>query len=125
VAARGARVVAAARREGGGRVMQVAYDETWRWRMQGGDAAMAAHRAWWSRMVASVAAAPAPVAAPAFGGASANEGAPLAQLVDALGTASAAPVTNASTGGVRGWLLVVILLLLLGEWGMRRTRGAR
>jgi hypothetical protein len=48
----------AARRLDAGRVMQVGYDETWRWRMAGGDESTAAHREWWSRLVAAVAYAP-------------------------------------------------------------------
>jgi hypothetical protein len=51
-------VAAAARRVGAGRVVQLGYAETWRWRMLGAEAAPEAHRAWWSRVVGSVAYAP-------------------------------------------------------------------
>ncbi|HEU4563023.1 MAG TPA: hypothetical protein VFS05_00185 [Gemmatimonadaceae bacterium] len=50
---RDGRVSAAARRVGAGRVVQVGDDESWRWRMEGGDEAPEAHRAWWSSVVAS------------------------------------------------------------------------
>ena len=49
------RVAAAARRVDAGRVTQLGYDETWRWRLAGGAQAPDAHRAWWSAVVASVA----------------------------------------------------------------------
>ncbi|MEO6444371.1 MAG: hypothetical protein ABIZ91_12155, partial [Gemmatimonadaceae bacterium] len=49
------RPVVVAARESLGRVVLVGFDETWRWRMQGGDEAPAAHRAWWSGLVSSVA----------------------------------------------------------------------
>jgi hypothetical protein len=48
----------AARRIGAGRVIQVGYDDSWRWRMAGGQGSDAAHRVWWSRLVSSVAYAP-------------------------------------------------------------------
>ena len=51
-------VAAAARRVGAGRALQLGYEETWRWRMLGAEAAPEAHRAWWSRVVGSVAYAP-------------------------------------------------------------------
>jgi len=118
---RGALVTAAARREGAGRVLQAGFDETWRWRMQGGADAVAAHRAWWSRMVASVAAAPLPPADES----PAAEGAPLARLVDALGPAVAIAPDSSGPHRLPGWLLPAILLCLLAEWASRRWRGAR
>jgi hypothetical protein len=62
---RGDAVAVAARRAGAGRVMQLGYDETWRWRMLGGDGSVAAHRQWWSDVVGSVAYTPARRPAPA------------------------------------------------------------
>jgi hypothetical protein len=118
---RDALVTSAARREGAGRVLQAGYDETWRWRMQGGGDAVAAHRAWWSRMVGSVAAVPLPDA----GESSSAEGAPLARLVDALGPATAVAPDASAPERLPPWLLPVLLLLLIGEWGSRRMRGAR
>jgi len=118
---RGALLTVAARREGAGRVLQAGFDETWRWRMQGGADAVAAHRAWWSRMVASVAAAPLPPADES----PAAEGAPLARLVDALGPAVAIAPDASGPHRLPGWLLPAILLCLLAEWASRRWRGAR
>ena len=81
----------AARREGAGRVLQLGFADTWRWRMQGGADGVAKHRAWWSRVVAAVAATPYPVVV----GSPSAEGAPLARFVDALGP----PVTIAPEAG--------------------------
>jgi hypothetical protein len=117
---RGAAVMSAARREGVGRVVQVAYDETWRWRMQGGDDAVAAHRAWWTRAVAAAVGTPAPAAFTSTN----PEGAPLARLVDALGAPTERPASDAPRG-LPGWLLASICVILLVEWGSRRLRGAR
>jgi hypothetical protein len=118
---RGSLLVAAARREGAGRVLQAGYDETWRWRMQGGSDAVAAHRAWWSRMVGSVAAVP-------FVGADDSwsaEGAPVARLVSALGPATNEAPRSSVPHKLPGWLLPALLIFLLTEWGSRRLRGAR
>lgn len=118
---RGALVTAAARREGAGRVLQLGFDETWRWRMQGGADGVVKHRVWWSRLVASVAATPiAPVA-----GSRSAEGAPLARLVDALGPQVMAGAGPPSTHEPRAWLVPALVLSLLVEWGSRRWRGAR
>src|SRR5438045_3179547 len=62
---RGAAVTRAARRVRGGRVLQLGYDETWRWRMAGGDAGLRDHRQWWTRQVSSVAYGPRIPRAPA------------------------------------------------------------
>jgi hypothetical protein len=115
----------AARRLDAGRVMQVGYDETWRWRMAGGDESAAAHRAWWSRLVAAVAYAP---LVPRESGLTPIDEAPLASLVDALGPS--APIDGrptAPTDGARITRMLFILTVasLLGEWTSRRLRGAR
>jgi hypothetical protein len=117
---RGALVTLAARREGAGRVLQAGFDETWRWRMQGGADAVAAHRAWWSRMVASVAATP---FTPNDDSPSA-EGAPVARFVDALGAATASIPAEAPVRRLPAWLFPALLLCLLTEWASRRWRGA-
>jgi len=118
---RGALVTAAARREGAGRVLQAGFDDTWRWRMQGGAGSVAAHRAWWSRLVGSVAAVPLPAAdrSPAAAGA------PVARLVDAIGPPAAVAPAARRADRLPAWLLPTILLCLLTEWGSRRWRGAR
>ena len=107
-----------ARREGAGRVVQVGYDDLWRWRMQGGDSGPADHRAWWSRLVASVVAVPASVAE------AVDEGAPVARLFNALGAPTLAPPRRAPDQRLPIWLLPAICTLFLAEWGSRRFRGA-
>jgi hypothetical protein len=110
--------VVVARRDGAGRVVQIGYDELWRWRMQGGDRGPAEHRAWWSRLVASVVPVPISIAAPV------DEGAPVAQLFTALGAPTTAPPRRAPGERLPIWLLPIICALLLAEWGSRRYRGA-
>lgn len=117
---RGPLLTSAARREGAGRVLQAAYDETWRWRLQGGTDAVAAHRAWWSRMVGSVAATPLPDADES----ASSEGAPLARLVDALGPATKVEPVPSTPHRLPAWLFPALLLSLLAEWASRRWRGA-
>ncbi len=114
----GGAVAIAARRERGGRIAVVGYEESWHWRLEGGDDAVAAHRTWWSHLVGAV-------AYRGDGAAVAAEGAPVARWFDALG----APVDAASTGApavpLPQWLLPVLCGILLAEWGSRRLRGAR
>lgn len=112
-------VVIAARRARAGRVIQVGYDDTWRWRMAGGEDAPRAHAAWWSQLVTTVARR---VERAKEGGASA---APYAAAVAALG----APVSREIRDGGPGtalwpWLLGLSLAALFGEWTSRRLRGA-
>jgi hypothetical protein len=106
-----------------GRVVLLGYDETWRWRMEGGDGAPGAHRAWWSALVASVAHAP----LVPLGDVPAVDEAPYAALRAALGTPSSdlaaadlAPDSRSDT-----LLLALLLGALLAEWTSRRLRGAR
>jgi hypothetical protein len=125
LATRGALTAAAARTEGDGRVLQLGYDESWRWRMQGGDGAVAAHREWWSRAVGSVAFAPGGAVALAHERTASAEGAPVARLVDALGPPAAAAPDSVPARRLPAWLLPTLLMILLGEWASRRLRGAR
>lgn len=119
-------VVLAARRVDAGRVVQLGYDETWRWRLAGGDESPEAHRRWWSELVGSVAYAPAAEGrAPGV----ASEPAPRAALVAALGEAGKAP-TGASASPPfdpsRSLLVyIAVALLLCTEWASRRLRGAK
>lgn len=113
-------VAVAARRVGAGRVLQVGYDDSWRWRMAGGPGSEAAHRIWWSRVAASVAYVP-------LGGSAGREGsgamAPVAHLVDRIGPARA-PVQRSGSRRVDSRILMAIIMtLLLTEWGSRRLRG--
>jgi hypothetical protein len=110
-------VAVAARRIGPGRVLQIGYDDSWRWRMAGAPGSEAAHRDWWSRVVSSVAYAPGGVESRSFD-------APVASLIGRLGPSRPAPV--ASRGGVDPRLLLAIMLaLLLVEWTSRRLRGLK
>jgi hypothetical protein len=115
---RGVTVAVAARRERAGRVVVVGYDELWRWRLEGGDDAVVAHRRWWSRTVGAVAAGGGPAA-------NAPEGAPIARWIDALGPATTVVPNHAPADPLPPWLLLVLCSILLAEWGSRRTRGAR
>ena len=128
----GEHVAVVARRLSVGRVLQVGYDETWRWRLRGaggtpGDP-VAAHRDWWTRAVASVAYAPVVRRSrpPEV------DAAPLASLLDALGPSMESGV---APGGHRGtsrrpaapptWGLAAVLGIgLVCEWASRRLRGA-
>jgi len=112
-------IAVAARRVGAGRVLQIGYDDSWRWRMAGAAGSEAAHREWWSRVLSSVAYAP---------GADAHDvktfDAPLASVFGRLGPPRPSPI--ASRGNVDPRLLLAfILLLLLVEWTSRRLRGLR
>ena len=112
------------RRAGRGRVAAVGYDESWRWRMQGGAAGEAAHREWWSRMTGLVAPerTSATIQAPSPGGSAA----PRAALISALGPPSSAVGATSSSSSSRLplALLMLIAIALLAETASRRFRGA-
>ena len=114
----------AIRRAGRGRVAAVGYDESWRWRMQGGEGGAAAHRAWWSRVAGLVA----PERSPASAVAAASEAdpAPRASLFEALGppTAAANLADHPASNRLPLLLLVLALAALLAETASRRFRGA-
>jgi hypothetical protein len=113
---RGGLAAVAARAEGNGRVVQLGYDDTWRWRMEGGASAVEDHRAFWARALASV--APERGVPPG-----APEGAPRARLVAAWGPMTAAPATPRSGTNVR-LLWPLVASLLVAEWASRRMRRA-
>ena len=115
-------VTLVARRAGMGRVLAVGYDDTWRWRMLGGNSGLSAHRAWWSRAVGSV--APEREGAPM---AQDGDAAPRAALADALGAPSTSSVaaTRAAIDALPLALFTMIALALLAEIASRRFRGAR
>jgi hypothetical protein len=120
---RDGRVAAAARRVEAGRVIQLGYDETWRWRLAGGPQALDAHRSWWSGLVSSVAYR-ATMPLPRIRG---EDGAPLAHLVDALGRSSPAPrlrPTGARWSASPALLFAIVSVLLVAELASRRLRGA-
>jgi hypothetical protein len=121
-------VSVAARRVRAGRVIQVGYEELWRWRMQGEETAVRDHRLWWSRVVGAAAGtdrAPAPPPLVDRTSLEAPSSAPLAELVHALGPAVHAEApSHQMPAPLSPWLGVAILSLLLAEWGSRRARGA-
>ncbi len=140
---RGDVVAVAARREASGRVVQLGYDESWRWRMAGPEGSPEAHREWWAAVVASVARAPsAPsgtdmttgngleseVTPPAAGARSLDD-APLARLIAAVGEPSTFSPEAAPFDGdaptLPWWALATAITALLGEWASRRLRGVR
>lgn len=119
---RGDHATVVARRHYRGRVIGTGYDETWRWRMAGGANSVTEHRAWWSRLVSGVALrdpAPANVVTGA---------APVATLHASLGPPSEPGASLASALPrelVSNILGALILVSLLTEWLLRRSRGAR
>lgn len=116
------RVSVAARRVEAGRVLQIGYDETWPWRLAGGAGAVDAHRRWWSGLVSSVAHR----AAVALSQEAAEDDAPLARLVDALGPSTAAtaePMTARQWLPSPALLFVLLCAFLLAELASRRLRG--
>ena len=114
-------IALAARRVGAGRVLQVGYDDSWRWRMAGATGSEQAHREWWSLVVGSVAYVPHAPASLVH-----DESAPLARLVDRLGPAQAGPPPDAGGPPVDKRILVALIMtLLIIEWGSRRLRGLR
>jgi hypothetical protein len=121
--ARDGRVIVAARRAGAGRIVQLGYDETWRWRLAGSGDAPTAHRDYWSTVVSAAAYR---AATPVASEAQSDDAAPLASLYADLGAPT--PPTVAAlhvTPGLRWWMFAALALLLLAEWASRRLRGAR
>lgn len=130
-------LVAAARRLGAGRVVQIADEATWHRRLRADPAAPAEHRAWWAQVLAAAAyagaarpdtaaARPSPLDPPAA------DPAPLAAAVAALGPLAApgdrAPGPPAAPGdptrGVPDAVLVPLALAaLVAEVASRRLRG--
>lgn len=117
---RGPRIATAARRVSNGRVLEIGYLDTWRWRMSGAGDPVEDHRAWWSSAVSSVA------YAPRISVESANESeAPLAGLVAALGP----PSTGDDRGSGEGKAKLVLALFIIAvsalvlETASRRLDG--
>lgn len=121
-------VAVAAHRLGAGRVVQAGHDETWRWRMTGGDEGLPAHRTWWAGLVGAAAYAPVAPTASASTRASVGDGAPLASLFAMLGPprAAIAPRVNAPVRGTafESAVFALAVMALLAEWASRRLRGA-
>src|SRR5205814_1528405 len=144
---RGAAVTSAARRFGAGRVLQLGYDDSWRWRMAGGDTGLRDHRQWWTRQVSSVAYAShiprashegrekaASLFAPTAnrlggsGGSSSapDDPAPLSDLVANIGPATSMGLMSSSgpSSDYIRWLFMLLVAALVAEVASRRTRGA-
>jgi hypothetical protein len=124
---RSGKAIVVARRHYAGRVTGVGYDQTWRWRMAGGENSVAEHRAWWSRAVAGVASSV--VLSEAKDLLLLPSGAaPLASLYDVLGppSASASPLPSRfPTRLLSNLLAFLAFVALLSEWFLRRARGAQ
>ncbi|MEA2763549.1 MAG: hypothetical protein QOD47_2833 [Gemmatimonadaceae bacterium] len=116
-------VAIAARRNGAGRSLQLGYEDTWRWRMGGGDGAVRDHRVWWTGLVSSVAYAP---HMPRSATMTPTDEAPLAGLVAAIGSNASTVRTSSladNTSGSAAWLFVLLAIALVGEVLSRRVRG--
>ena len=121
---RGGAVAIAARRIAAGRVLQLGYEDTWRWRMGGTDAAVREYRIWWTRLVGSVAHA---LRVPRATTTTQTDEAPMIGLVAVLGpSAGFRDVANFAGGrsGWMAWLFVLLPFILIGEVASRRLRGA-
>lgn len=116
-------IAIAARRVGAGRVIQVGYDDSWRWRMAGAAGSENAHREWWSNIVSAVAYVPERTRSAA---AVSLSSAPLALLVDRVGPARATAPAGIGRAAIdRRLILAFIMILLIAEWASRRLRGMR
>ncbi len=110
-----------ARRVAAGRVIQVGYADTWRWRMEGEGRAVEEHREFWSRVTGLAAAAS---MTPRVASTAVDE-VPRAALVHALGDAAEGRPPLPEPKRLPPWLAIAILTLLLAEWLSRRSRGFR
>ncbi len=126
-------LVAAARRVGAGRVVQIADEATWHRRLHADDAAPAAHRAWWAQVLAAAAytGAPRPDTTPPASALAPPpaDPAPLAATVAALGpptspAAAPPPPARPARRPVSDDVLVPVALgALLTEVASRRLRA--
>ena len=118
------KIAIAAWRVGDGRVIQVGYADTWRWRMAGlADDAVEAHRLWWSALASGVA------YAPRFDRQVPGrvEPTPLATLVERIGAPAPRELELAGIlddPRLLPLLFGVLVGLLMLEWMSRRLRGA-
>jgi hypothetical protein len=114
-------VAVAARRLERGRVIVSGYEDTWRWRMAGGEDAVDAHRDWWAGLVAAVAFA----GHTSLGAPIGTDEAPYAHLVGRLGPPSVRPAGSSSFPRIpTSWLFALFSLALMTAWASRRLRGA-
>jgi hypothetical protein len=131
IEARDGATIIAARRVGGGRVVQTGYENSWLWRMAGDATAPGAHRMWWSTMVASVippAAAPHRAPVPWV---DTLDAAPVAALAASLGLPVVGASATLSAPGLQSGLhrippwvwLSLALAGWCGAWILRRWQG--
>ena len=117
-------IAIAARRVGAGRVIQVGYEDSWRWRMNGNEDAVRDHRLWWTGLVGTVAFAR---RVQRVSDAALTDEAPIAALVGAVGMNTPAAAFSSLAGNPGDWSVWLFLLLmfcLVAEIGSRRLRGA-
>lgn len=111
-------------RVGDGRVIQIGYLDTWRWRMAGlDDDAVQSHRLWWAALASGVA------YAPRFDRAVTEEvePTPLATLIETIGAPAPAQLELAGIlddPRLLPLLFGVLVGLMFLEWMSRRLRGA-
>jgi hypothetical protein len=128
---RGTTPTVSARRLGAGRVIQIAYEDTWRSRMSGADTAVAAHRRLWTNLVSHVAYAPRLARAngnPPGRAMLSSDFAPLADLAASIGpraTSNGMLVGERSPSSWTLLLFTILTLTLVGEIASRRLRGLR
>lgn len=118
-------VAVAARRVGAGRALQFGYEDSWRWRMGGGENSLRDHRAWWTGLVSGVAYAR---RTSPGGRAPTADDAPVARLVAAIGPRTAGPgVARQRVNPTHwmAWLFMFLSFALIAEVASRRLRGAR
>lgn len=121
---RGGAIAVAAKRVGAGRSLQLGYEDTWRWRMGGGDGAIRDHRVWWSGLVSSVAYAP---RIPRASARTPTDEAPMIGLVAAIGPSASSGALSNLAGNPSdwpAWLFVLLAVALIGEIASRRLRGS-
>jgi hypothetical protein len=117
-------VAVAARRIDAGRALQLGYEDTWRWRMGGGEGAVRDHRVWWTGLVSSVAYAS---RVPRATVSASTDEAPMIGLVAVIGPGTSAGTIVKLTGKSVDWMMWLFVLLALGlvaEIASRRLRGA-
>ena len=119
-------------RRGVGRVLASGYRSTWRWRMEGREESVDAHRRWWTALVSAVAFTPPSTAGDTSGGGPVanwpGEAAPLADLIARVGARDVqgmVAVETSSRDGLPLWVLFAVAgVALVTEWALRRFRGA-
>ncbi len=119
-------------RRGVGRVLASGYRSTWRWRMEGREGSVEAHRRWWNALVSAVAFTPLSTPGDTIRGRPVanwpGEAAPLADLIARVGVREVEEMAANETrsgDGLPLWLLFTIAgAALVTEWALRRYRGA-